>query len=73
MTINELLTNSKSQFSLDVFSAKGIAAVEAALTEKEGSSGSSSRSSASRPARHPISTTASSSLMTAAAGTSARQ
>lgn len=36
MTINELLTNSKSQFSLDVFSAKSIAAVEAALTEKNG-------------------------------------
>lgn len=36
MTIHELLTNSKSQFSLDVFSAKSIAAVEAALTEKNG-------------------------------------
>ena len=36
MTINELLSNSKSQFSLDVFSAKSISAVEAALTEKNG-------------------------------------
>jgi len=36
MTINELLANSNSQFSLDIFSAKSIAAVEAALTEKNG-------------------------------------
>ena len=36
MTINELLSNSKSQFSLDVFSAKSISAVEAALTDKNG-------------------------------------
>ncbi|HEY5504968.1 MAG TPA: N-6 DNA methylase [Sedimentisphaerales bacterium] len=36
MTINEILTSSKSQFSLDVFSAKSIAAVEATLTEKNG-------------------------------------
>lgn len=36
MTINELFTSSESQFSLDIFSAKTIAAVEAALTEKNG-------------------------------------
>ncbi len=36
MTIIELLSNSKSQFSLDVFSAKSKAAVEAALTDKNG-------------------------------------
>ncbi len=36
MIINELLSNSKSQLSLDVFSAKNKAAVEAALTEKNG-------------------------------------
>nr|WP_281720260.1 N-6 DNA methylase [Nitrosomonas nitrosa] len=36
MTINELLSNSKNQFSLDVFSAKSIAAVETALSEKNG-------------------------------------
>jgi type I restriction enzyme M protein len=36
MTINEILTNSKSRFSLDVFSAKSIADVEAALTKKNG-------------------------------------
>lgn len=36
MTINELLSNSKSQFSLDVFSTKSRAAVEAAMTEKNG-------------------------------------
>jgi type I restriction enzyme M protein len=36
MTINELLANSNSQFSLDIFSAKSIAAVDAALTERNG-------------------------------------
>ncbi len=36
MTINELLSNSKSQFSLDVFSQKSIAEVEASLFEKGG-------------------------------------
>ena len=36
MTINELLAGSNSQFSLDIFSAKSIAAVDAALTEKNG-------------------------------------
>lgn len=36
MTINELLANSKSRFSLDVFSSKSIAVVEDALTEKNG-------------------------------------
>jgi hypothetical protein len=36
MTVNELLADSKNQFSLDIFSTKSIAAVEAALTEKNG-------------------------------------
>jgi type I restriction enzyme M protein len=36
MTINELLADSKGQFSLDIFSPKSIAAVEAALIEKNG-------------------------------------
>lgn len=36
MTIHELISNSKSQFSLDVFSAKTIAAVESVLTERNG-------------------------------------
>lgn len=36
MTINQLLTDSKSQFSLDVFGATTIADIEAALTEKNG-------------------------------------
>src|SRR5215831_2933204 len=36
MTINELMADAKGQFSLDIFSAKSIAAVEAALTEKNG-------------------------------------
>jgi len=36
MTITELLTDSKNQFSLDIFSAKTIAAVEAALIERNG-------------------------------------
>ena len=36
MTINDLLTNSKNQFSLDVFGAKSISAIEAALTERNG-------------------------------------
>lgn len=36
MTINELLANSKSQFSLDVFSERSKAAVEADITEKGG-------------------------------------
>jgi type I restriction enzyme M protein len=36
MTINEILAGSNSQFSLDIFSAKSIAAVDAALTEKNG-------------------------------------
>lgn len=36
MTIAELLSNSTSQLSLDVFSTKNKAAVEAALTEKNG-------------------------------------
>lgn len=36
MTISELISKSKSQFSLDAFSAKSIADVEAALTEQNG-------------------------------------
>lgn len=36
MTISELLTKSKTQFSLDLFSKKIIGAVEAAFTEKNG-------------------------------------
>ena len=36
MTIDELLTDANSQFSLDIFSAKSIAAVEAALTAYSG-------------------------------------
>jgi type I restriction enzyme M protein len=36
VTINELLANSKSQFSLDVFSERSKAAVEADITEKGG-------------------------------------
>jgi type I restriction enzyme M protein len=36
VTINELLNNSKDQFSLDIFSLKNIAAVEAALVERNG-------------------------------------
>jgi type I restriction enzyme M protein len=36
MTINELLSRSKNQFSLTLFTRKSIAAIEAALTEKGG-------------------------------------
>ena len=36
MTINELLSRSKNQFSLDLFTPKSIAAIEAALIEKSG-------------------------------------
>jgi hypothetical protein len=36
MTINDLLTDSKNQFSLDIFSPKTIAAVDAALVQKNG-------------------------------------
>jgi hypothetical protein len=36
MTINELLADSEGQFSLDIFSAKSIASVNAALIEKNG-------------------------------------
>ncbi len=38
MTIHELLSKAAGQFALDIFSAKSIAAVEAALTERNGKS-----------------------------------
>ena len=36
MNINELLSGAKQQFSLEIFSPKSIASVEAAFTEKNG-------------------------------------
>jgi len=36
MKFNELLSNSKAQFLLDVFSVKSISAIETSLTEENG-------------------------------------
>lgn len=36
MTIDQLLTNSRTQFSLDLFSSTSIKAIDSVLTERNG-------------------------------------